>query len=123
MLKKRPSIIAVDDNDSNTTLLKYILSGTYNITTYNNPKKVLEHVKNNKPHLILSDLVMPEMDGIDLMRNIKNNMPELPFIILSAYDDEEDIKKAYENGAYKYMVKPINIPNLIENIENALKQL
>jgi CheY-like chemotaxis protein len=121
MDKIRPTIIAVDDNLSNIKLLEFILSEFYELITFSHPTEVVEHFRHSKAQLVLTDLVMPVMDGIELMKNIKKSHPEIPFIVLSAYDREMDIRDAFDAGAFSYLVKPINIPELFENIEKALK--
>ncbi|MFP4019361.1 MAG: response regulator [Bacteroidales bacterium] len=122
MCKDKPTIFVVDDNFSNLILLEHILSDFYNIVAFSNPYKVLSHLKEKDAHLIISDLVMPEMNGIELFQEIKKEKPDLPFIILSAYDKDPDIIQAYEKGIHKYLVKPVNIPELMKSIEDAINK-
>ena len=117
----KPTIVAVDDNPSNITLLEQILSDIYHVITFYNPLEVIEYMNHSKAQLILADLIMPEMNGIELMKTVKKSHPYLPFIIISAYDEHHDIQKAYDNGVYKYLIKPIDIPHLFETIEKALR--
>ncbi|MFO8235763.1 MAG: response regulator [Bacteroidales bacterium] len=116
------TILVVDDNFSNLILLEHILTDFYNIIAFSSPLKVIQHLKEKEADLIISDLVMPEMTGIELFQKIKTEKPDLPFIILSAYDKDQDITKAYEQGIYKYMVKPVDIPELLKSIEKAIKK-
>ncbi|MFP4047522.1 MAG: response regulator [Bacteroidales bacterium] len=122
MCKDKPIILVVDDNFSNLILLENILADFYNIVAFSNPYKVLSHLKETDAHLIISDLVMPEMNGIELFQEIKKEKPDLPFIILSAYDKDPDIIQAYEKGIHKYLVKPVNIPELMKSIEDAINK-
>ena len=116
-------IVLVDDEVMVTktlsTLLK--LEGLRDTVTFNNPEHALEYLKNNSCELIISDFIMPEMDGIEFLSRIK----ELPLqaettqILLTGYADKENaIKAINEVGIFKYIEKPWNNDDLILNIKN-----
>ena len=120
-------IVLVDDEVMVTktlsTLLK--LEGLRDTVTFNNPKHALEYLKNNSCELIISDFIMPEMDGIEFLSRIK----ELPLqaettqILLTGYADKENaIKAINEVGIFKYIEKPWNNDDLILNIKNAIER-
>ena len=120
-------IVLVDDEVMVTktlsTLLK--LEGLRDTVTFNNPEHALEYLKNNSCELIISDFIMPEMDGIEFLSRIK----ELPLqaettqILLTGYADKENaIKAINEVGIFKYIEKPWNNDDLILNIKNAIER-
>ena len=120
-------IVLVDDEVMVTktlsTLLK--LEGLRDTVTFNNPEHALEYLKNNPCELIISDFIMPEMDGIEFLSRTK----ELPLqaettqILLTGYADKENaIKAINEVGIFKYIEKPWNNDDLILNIKNAIER-
>lgn len=120
-------IVLVDDEVMVTktlsTLLK--LEGLRDTATFNNPKDALEYLKDNPCELIISDFIMPEMDGIEFLSKAK----ELPLqaettqMLLTGYADKENaIKAINEVGIFKYVEKPWNNDDLILNIKNAIER-
>jgi len=113
-------IVAIDDNTTNLKLLEKLLEEKYNIVCFRNPVTALKYIKNNRADLILSDLMMPEMNGIELLKNLNSDNIHVPLVMISAYDKKQYIDDAYFNGALKYIVKPINPDELFEVIDNTL---
>jgi len=113
-------IVAIDDNITNLKLLEKLLEEKYSIICFQDAVKALIYLKNNQADLILSDLMMPEMNGIDLLKELKFNDIRTPLVMISAYDKKQYIDDAYSNGALKYIVKPINPDELFEVIDNTL---
>ena len=71
--------------------------------------------------MILSDMVMPGMNGIDILKKVKAFNRDIPFIIISAYDKKTYINQAFKSGVYRYLVKPLNPLELIGLIDETLK--
>ncbi len=88
-----------------------------------NGKMGLEMIKNLHPDLIITDIKMPIMDGLELIKHIKANNFDCTVIILSGYKDFEYAKDTLENGAYSYLLKPIDNEELIEKVNAALTNL
>jgi CheY-like chemotaxis protein len=122
MVKPKPLILIVDDNPSNLILLEDLLSNLYRIKSFYEPRELLEKVKEEEPvSAILSDLMMPGMSGLELLTKVKTLKPHIPFFIISAFDRKQDITAAYKNGAYRYIVKPIDINSLLEDLEKVIE--
>jgi two-component system response regulator YesN len=102
-------IVAIDDNRVNLTLLKAMLSESFDFRAFKNPQKGLNHILNNHTDLVISDLMMPDMNGIELTKAIKKHNPDIPVVIVSAFDDRANIEEAYKAGANDYMTKPFNL--------------
>ena len=120
-------IVLVDDEIMVTktlsTLLK--LEGLKNTVTFNNPKDALEYLKSNSCELIISDFIMPEMDGIEFLSRVKEFeiQSDTTQILLTGYADKENaIKAINEIGIFKYIEKPWNNDDLILNIKNAIER-
>lgn len=96
----------------------------YNITAQaENGKKALEIAKKVKPHMILTDIYMPVMDGIDFAKKIKEELPETVVIFLSGYDEFTYAQKAIEIGIFRYLTKPISEKELLMVLKEAEKDL
>ena len=102
-------IVAVDDEKMVTSALKALfkLEGYSDINLFNSPKDALDFLAENKPDLIISDFIMPEMNGLEFLREVKKLYPEVSMILLTGYADKENaIKAINEVGLYKYIEKP-----------------
>ncbi|MEM9157983.1 MAG: ATP-binding protein [Verrucomicrobiota bacterium] len=119
----RPSILLVEDNDDLRAYLTSELSEKYQVSAASNGKEGLDTAIENPPDLILSDVMMPEMDGIEFCRKIRENgeICHIPVILLTARSAEEHYIEGIDNGADEYFTKPIKTPKLIVRIESLLK--
>ncbi len=118
-------ILVVDDNNNNLRLLKDILEDeNYDVITSASGIPVLEMVKNLKPALILLDIMMPEMDGFEVCRALKNDFDtkEIPVIMVTAKAEGKDLRNALEIGAIDYIKKPIDEMEVIARVASALRQ-
>lgn len=115
-------ILIVEDNDELRNYLIHTLSNDYTIQTSPNGKEALVTVKEYKPELIISDIMMPEMRGDELCTAIKNDIDtsHIPVILLTALNNEKDILAGLHIGADDYIVKPFNIGILKATIANLL---
>lgn len=115
-------ILIVDDNSDLRVLLRKILSDKYSIATASNGKAALEQLGVRHPDLVISDVLMPEMDGMELCRQIKKNLDttHIPVILLTALDGEENQIAGYEIGADSYLTKPFSEKLLLSQIKNLL---
>ncbi|MDX9847320.1 MAG: two-component regulator propeller domain-containing protein [Tenuifilaceae bacterium] len=120
--KPKPKILVADDDPQMLEYIKDELEKRYQIITCCNGKEAFEGVLQHKPNLIVSDVMMPVMDGIALCRKLKTN-PEtshLPVILLTAKSQEEDMAEGLEIGADAYLTKPFNADLLAKNIQNLI---
>ncbi len=115
-----PKIVAIDDNLTNLKLIEKLLEDKYEIVCFQDAMEALAYLKGHHADLILSDLMMPEMTGIDLLKQIHSQNLPIPLIIISAYDNQQYIEQAYHHGALKYIVKPINPDELFDVVNSSL---
>lgn len=112
-------ILAVDDDGDIRTLYETALADDYEIFTAEDGKDALAKIPRLQPDLLISDLMMPEMDGWELLRHFRNESDhnETPVILVSALNSREDVKRGYQFGASVFLTKPFEIPRLKKNVE------
>lgn len=120
---KTTSILVVEDNEEILQLIHRLLNKEYHVFTAMNGKEALLVLEHEKVDLIVSDIMMPEMDGIELCKLLKNNIEysHIPIVLLTAKTDEKDRAVAYESGADAFISKPFNMNVLHARIKNLLK--
>lgn len=118
----KAEIVIVEDEEDIQDYLKAQLSSDFKIRTYPNGKVALNEILKNKPDLIISDVMMPEMDGTTLCTKLKANINtnDLPIILLTAKSREEDQLEGLQTGADAYILKPFNMDILRRTIINLL---
>ncbi|HEY9852163.1 MAG TPA: response regulator [Leptolyngbyaceae cyanobacterium] len=117
-------ILVVDDVNKNLQLLSNILeSAGYGTTFATSGQQTLERLKNIKPDLILLDLMMPEMDGLQVCEILKANpdYQEIPVIFITASQEQENVLQAFERGAVDYVTKPFSPPELLARVRTHLE--
>ena len=115
------SILVVDDDQGMREFLEIMLTGEgYRVSTAGDAGKALARCRKETFDLIITDLKMPKMDGIDFLREIKDISPETMVILITAYASGETAINAMNEGAYDYIEKDFSIEDLKEIIRNAL---
>lgn len=120
---KANSILLVEDNEELLNLMTKLLGREYNVFTAENGKEGIIVLENEDVDLIVSDIMMPEMDGIEFCKYVKGHLEisHIPVILLTAKNKEEDRAEAYEIGADAFISKPFNLTVLHARIRNLLK--
>jgi len=122
--KSKSTLLIVEDNAEIRQLLKEELQTLYNILEAQNGQEGIEIANNKLPDLIITDLMMPVMDGITLCKIIKedDSTCHIPLIILTAKNIDEGYLEGIESGADAYLTKPIDLKNLLALISNLLNK-
>jgi len=117
------TLLIIEDNEDLLRIMVRLLSRNYHVLTAENGKEGLVLVENEDVDLIVSDIMMPEMDGIEFCRIIKSRLDycHIPIILLTAKTKEEDRAEAYNSGADAFISKPFSLPVLHARIKNLLK--
>lgn len=120
----KKKILIVEDNLDFRSYLKEELSHYYTVYEASNGVEGESEVLDKYPDVVISDLMMPKMDGIELCHRIKNNIKvsHTPVILLTASMSHENERRGYEEGADAYITKPFNLDILLTRIENQLEQ-
>ena len=116
-------ILVVDDEPNMLRLLKTILMDKtgYEVTTTNNPLEVSKLLQESHYDLVVTDLKMPLVDGIDLIGIVKNIDTTLPIIVITAYGTIETAEEAIQKGAYDFITKPFRKETILITIKRALE--
>jgi DNA-binding NtrC family response regulator len=120
--KEKNKILIVDDEEDTTLILAQVLKKEgYEVVTANNGQVALEIVENQRINLILTDIRMPHMDGMELLKNVKRNARPIPIILMTAHYGIDTYIDSNELGAFEYLCKPINIYDLKAIVQKALE--
>lgn len=125
VVKKGKKILIVDDSPNVLKLLNISLSKAgYDIVMAENGEVAFELANREHPDLIISDVMMPQMDGLELVWMIRESseIPLVPFIFLTSFDDSEMEVRGFRAGADEYLNKPVDRKLLLEHVENLLNR-
>ncbi|HTH56671.1 MAG TPA: two-component regulator propeller domain-containing protein [Cyclobacteriaceae bacterium] len=125
VLSKHPSLLVVDDNTQITSLLENILSNKYSIHKAHNGKKALSILEEERIDLVISDILMPDMNGLELCKKIKENIQtsHIPVILLTAKVEIENRIEGLQVGADSYIPKPFHPEHLFIRIEKLIERM
>ncbi len=112
-----PKILIVDDEIETCKFLGAFLEPLgYQIITALNGEEALEKIKSEEPHLMLLDIRMPEMDGIEVLEHAKTLNPRMGIIMITAVQDEDIARQAIADGAHDYITNPIDLDYLESSV-------
>ena len=118
----KATILFVDDDPKAGELIqRFSADANFKAEVYQDPIQALEYFKNNSIQLVISDLRMPKMTGIELLREIRQHDTEVPFIIITGYADVENAIEAMRLGASDFVKKPFDMDELCLQIEKTLR--
>ena len=117
MLFGMKKILVAEDNDSNYILMTYILKRSYEFQRAQNGREAVDMALSGGFDLVLMDIKMPVMDGLEATKAIKEKMPELPVVALTANAFDSDRQLALECGCDDFLTKPISSVKCLETIE------
>jgi DNA-binding NtrC family response regulator len=113
---KKNRILVVDDNiNMCITLQDILLDDGYDVLISDNGQEALDIIDKNEPHLIITDMRMPNIDGLELLQIVKDRYPNIEIIIMTALGEVDSYLKAMKIGAFEYITKPIN-PKMLKSI-------
>jgi len=118
-----PQILLADDNQDMRNYVRRLLNDKYEVRTVANGEAALEAVRQNPPDLIISDVMMPRLDGFGFLRELRKDpaIQTIPFILLSARAGEESRLGGLEEGADDYLIKPFSAQELLTRADTILK--
>ncbi len=118
------TVLVIDDDQSIRRTLELHLKGSgFRVHTAADGPGALRCAASEAPHLVLLDLRLPGMDGFDVLRRLKADRPDLPVIVITAYDDMTTAIEAVRLGAFDHLGKPLDLEHLDEAIRRALEML
>ena len=124
IIKTKRSVLVVEDNIELQTYIKGLLDKEYDVTLKNNGLEALESISNHLPELVLSDVMMPKMDGFIFCERLKSNeqTSHIPIILLTAKSAAESKLEGLELGADDYLTKPFDHRELLARVRNLINQ-
>ena len=115
------SVLVVDDNESIREVLAIVLSGSgYRCESAKNGVEAMQRVRQARFDAVVTDLEMPEMDGIALTRELRQQFSSLPVMVMTGYSDDDHRETAFRAGAREFLSKPFDIPDLIKKLHGML---
>jgi two-component system chemotaxis response regulator CheY len=121
MPSRPPKILIVDDNDLMRTLLRGILRSEdcLVIGEAKNGVIALDFIEKTKPDVVFLDVVMPEMDGLETLQNIKRDYPEIIVVMITGNPSKENVQESIQGGASGFIIKPFNSAKVLETLHRA----
>ncbi|MBQ8066591.1 MAG: response regulator [Prevotella sp.] len=120
-MQDAPLVLVAEDEDSNYELVKIVLARRYRLLRAKNGIEAVTICDEEHPDMVLMDIRMPDMNGLDATRIIKEVNHDIPVVALSAYAFEDDIRKAKEAGCDDFMAKPFRVEDLLDIVQKYIK--
>ena len=117
------SLFVVDDEDIARQGIALALQKHYQVSSFSTAEDALEAMTSQPPDLILLDIGLPGISGIEALERIKARQPDILVIMITAYEDVQTVVSAMKLGAYDYIVKPLDMNGLIITVRNALETI
>jgi two-component system, OmpR family, response regulator len=122
-MKNKKILLAEDDNNLGLLLRNYLIAKKYDATLCINGREALETFQKNLFNICIIDIMMPEMDGLTLAKEIRKTNQNIPIIFLTARNQKEDIIDGFKTGADDYITKPFSMEELLYRIEAILRRV
>jgi len=121
-MKKRNVLVVDDDPDVLSMLERLLKKLEYNPLVAQNGEEAVHIIDTNKIDVVVSDLVMPEMDGMELLKRVKMRKGDIPFLMITGHPTIETAVEAIKKGAYDYLTKPFQVEEVQIKIDRALEK-
>ena len=121
-MKKKKILVVDDEQDVRETLESVLSKLDYDPLVAAGGKEALDIIRQNKIDIVLSDLYMPEMDGIELLKRVKTENRNIVFLMITAHPTIETAVDAIKKGAYDYLTKPFHIDEVKMKLNRALEK-
>lgn len=119
------TVLIIDDNDVSRSMLRHVLvNEKYQVIgEAGNGRLGLELAERLQPMLICLDIMMPVTNGLDVLKRIKEALPQTQVLMVTGNSDRESVRQAVENGAAGYIVKPFNPSTLLRTVDQTVQKL
>lgn len=111
-----------DDRSIRWVLEKALAQEGLNTTSFENGDSILNKLKRNRPDVVITDVRMPGIDGLELLNMIQTDYPDLPVIIMTAHSDLDSAVASYQGGAFEYLPKPFDVDDAVSLVKRAVQQ-
>ena len=114
------TICVIDDDSSIRWVLEKALGNAgLQVESFESAEQALEKISRDEPAVIVTDVRMPGIDGMELLERISEHYPDLPVIIMTAHSDLDSAVSAYKGGAFEYLPKPFDVDDLVALVQRA----
>ena len=117
---ERPILVIDDEAGMRAAIRETLIRVGYDVTTASNGFEAISKLKENNFHLVLTDMKMPRMNGLEVLRKVKKQIPHLPVIMITAYGTIDTAVEAMKEGAFDYIIKPFSTEKLESVVNKAL---
>jgi DNA-binding NtrC family response regulator len=121
-MAEKSKVLVIDDEETITRILAKMLNKEYEVHVANDGKAALDLVQTHVFDAIVVDLVMPEMDGHEVITRVSRIDPDLPCIVITGYSTEDNAIEALKEGAFDYLKKPLNRDLVEYSVKRAVEQ-
>jgi len=119
----RPTVWVIDDDRSIRWVLERALNKVgMEVTSFSDGIGIMESLRHERPDVVVSDIRMPGIDGLDLLRRLTSEHPDLPVIIMTAHSDLDSAVSAFDGGAFEYLPKPFDLDEATDQIRRACRR-
>ena len=118
----RARILVIDDEMGPRESLRMLLKGTYEVRTAESGPIGLDEMPSYRPDLVILDIKMPEMNGLEVLRHVKERDPSVEVVMITAYASLETVRQALTYGAFEYLIKPFSRQDLDNTVRRALQR-
>jgi DNA-binding response OmpR family regulator len=117
-------ILVIDDDDSNRESLEmYFSEEGYDVVTASTGTQGVKRYRDNPADAVILDISLPDMEGFDVLDDLRAENKDVKVIMITAFHDEKTINRAFEKGSFAYIKKPINLDDLDSMVRKALTQV
>jgi two-component system nitrogen regulation response regulator GlnG len=121
-MSRAPKVWVIDDDKSIRWVLERALTkADMDVTSFSNGVGIMESLQREQPDVIISDVRMPGIDGLDLLRQVTSTHPGLPVIIMTAHSDLDSAVSAFDGGAFEYLPKPFDLDEAVDQVRRACR--
>jgi len=119
---EKPRLLLAEDDEALASLLEeYLLEAGYDLVVHHRGDTALQALREQHFDLVLSDIVMPGVDGLTLLRHVHDHMPDTLLLLMTGYSGIENALHAVEQGAYDFVSKPFQLPEIRVRLDNAAR--
>ncbi|MBL4775040.1 MAG: response regulator [Mariprofundus sp.] len=119
---EKPRLLLAEDDEALASLLEeYLLEAGYDLVVHHRGDTALQALQQQHFDLVLSDIVMPGVDGLTLLRHVHDHMPDTLLLLMTGYSGIENALHAVEQGAYDFVSKPFQLPEIRVRLDNAAR--
>ncbi|HUI31191.1 MAG TPA: sigma 54-interacting transcriptional regulator, partial [Candidatus Acidoferrales bacterium] len=116
----KEKIAVIDDHADSLEILREALSPTYEVETFSDPVEALNKIKTGSFSSVVTDVMMPKLNGVELMKKIIEISPNLPVILITAFGTLDEAANTIKSGAFDYLSKPLNLNEIRLVVSNAV---